>query len=113
MYALILYTTVQRLGGQEEATYLEDALRMAGFEVIKLEWHSTDQLSTFFEYKLRPIADNCSLLMVCLMSHGSRGSVIGNDMKKRPVNDILPHLNELLLKFIPLVRIVCIVYTCM
>ena len=103
MYALILYTTVQRLGGQKEAKYLEDALKMAGFEVITLEWYSSDHLETLFEYKLRPIVDNCSLLMVCLMSNGSRGSVIGNDIKERPVNDILHHLNKLLPKIIPLV----------
>ena len=76
MYALILYTTVQRLGGQKEAKYmyLEDALKMAGFEVITLEWYSTDHLATLFEYILRPIVDNCSLLMVCMLSDDHRGS---------------------------------------
>ena len=103
-YALILYNLIQRSGGEAEADYLEAALREAGCDVIKLEWQDTAELHNLIESVLSPISKSCSLLIVCLLSHGSRASVIGSQAKAKPVNEILNQLKHLLSEFTPLVR---------
>ena len=104
IYALILYTPSQRSGGEEEANYLENSLNEAGWNVIKLEWLNTVELHNLIDSSLSLIVSSCSLLLVCLMSHGSRGSVIGSEGKEKPVNDIIHQLDRLLPKSIPQVR---------
>ena len=103
-YALILYNLTQRSGGEAEADYLEAALNTAGCDVIKLEWQDTSELHNLIDSSLILISKSCSLLVVCLLSHGSRGSMIGSQGKEKPVDEILNQLNHLLSEFIPLVR---------
>ena len=71
-YALILYNLTQRSGGEAEADYLEATLNTAGCDVIKLEWQDTSELHNLIDSSLSLISKSCSLLIVCLMSHGSR-----------------------------------------
>ena len=78
-YALILYNVTQRSGSEEKANYLENSLNESGWNVIKLEWQDTAEHHNMIDSSFSPIVSSCSLLMVCLMSNGNRGSVIGSD----------------------------------
>ena len=50
------------------------------------------------------VIHNCSLLMVCMMSHGSVGSLQAGDGNSTQINSILHQLKEKLPPKIPLVR---------
>ena len=100
-YGLILYTTYNRPGAQEEADNMEQSLHTAGFDVEKTEWKDTYILNS----SLEQIARDCSLLVMCLMSHGSRGVLHGGDSHGIiRIYDVLQHLSQLIAEFIPMVR---------
>ena len=110
MSALILYNIINRPGAEEEADYMKDSLTAAGFrDTNKLQWTECDELYSMIDSHLDVILQqqqgdrNCSLLMMCLMSHGGRGSLECGG-KKIPVNDILHKLKHRLPDHLPLVR---------
>ena len=77
-YALILYNPVQR----------------ARFEVIKCEWSITPDMRKEMEKRLKEVKDKCSLITVCIMSHGYRGNIVGETGENLPINVVLDQLNE-------------------
>ena len=72
-YGLILFRSEGRQGAVAEADNLEQALLSTGCDVIKMEWSEATELHNMIESALSRIVADCSLLIVCLMSHGSSG----------------------------------------
>ena len=101
--AFIFYSSVQRRGAAEEAGKLEESLHTAGCEVSNLEWSEAIELHNLIDNTLIGRINDCSLLIVCIMAHGSRGEIKGRSGKGVPVNDILHQLNFNLPKDVPMV----------
>ena len=91
-YGLILFSSEDRQGAFEEADGLEQALRATGCDVIKMEWFEAVELHNMIDSAMMRIAGDCSLLIVCLMSHGSRGVLSGSCGGRVTVNDVLHQL---------------------
>ena len=109
MSALILYNPENRRGAEKEADYMKESLTAAGFsDINRLQWTECDGLHSMIDSHLDIILPqqqgdrNCSLLMLCLMSHGGRGSLVCRG-KKIPINDILHKLKYRLPDYLPLV----------
>ena len=104
-YGLVLFSSEDRDGAWAEADDLEHALEVAGCDVIKMEWKEGSVLRCRIAEALSSMVNDCSLLIVCLMSHGSSGVLRGRrDGEEILVNDILKHFSTSLSKDIPLVR---------
>ena len=102
-YGLILFSLEGRQGAVAEADDLEQALLTTGCDVIKMEWSEATELHNMIESALSRIVADCSLLIVCLMSHGSRGALADSHNKSIPVNHILHQFSFSLPEEIPLV----------
>ena len=102
-YGLILYSAEDRHGADEEADNFKHALETAGCDVIKLQWSNTSELDNMIDSSLTGILDDCSLLIVAVMTHGYRGALNGSEGSEIPINDILFRLEYLLPKHLPLV----------
>ena len=102
-YGLILFSAGDRPQAVAEADDLEHALKMAGCNVMKMDWNGGAELQRMIESALSRIVSDCSLLIVCLMSHGCRGVLRGSDGKEIPVNDILHQFTYTLPESLPLV----------
>ena len=96
-YALILFSSASRQGAVAEADDLEQALMTSGCDVIKMVWNRATELQCM-------IAADCSLLIVCLMSHGCRGVLRASDGEEIPVNNTLHQFSYTLPEYIPLVN---------
>ena len=101
-YGLILYSTYQRDGAEEEAENLNHALGASGCLTIKQQFSGKQDLLNGIEGAIRNIND-CSLLIVCLMSHGGRGAISGDGGEQIAIDPILQKLDHHLPKFTPLV----------
>ena len=102
-YGVILFRSEGRRGAVAEADNLEQALLIAGCDVIKMEWSEAVELHNMIESALSRIVTDCSLLIVCLMSHGSRGALADSHGQSIPVNHILHQFSFSLPQEIPLV----------
>ena len=91
-YGLILFSSENRQGAFEEADGLEETLKASGCDVIKMEWFDAVELHNMIDSAMIRIAGDCSLLIVCLMSHGSRGVLSGSCGGRVTVNDVLHQL---------------------
>ena len=100
---LVLYNLSNRQGGSEEAKALEDSLISVGCDVLKLEWSDIRELTSIVESSLESRVKECSLLIVCIMAHGSRGVIYGSEGKSLAVNEILQVLDHILPSTIPMV----------
>ena len=100
---MILFRSEGGQGAVAEADDLEQALLTTGCDVIKMEWSHAAELHNMIESVLSRVAADCSLLIVCLMSHGSRGALADRHGQKIPVNDILHQFSLSLPQEIPLV----------
>ena len=74
---VVLFTSEGRHGAYAEADDLENALLSCGLNVVKMEWAECAELFVMIESCLSRLVGNCSLLVVCLMAHGSRGMLRG------------------------------------
>ena len=102
-YGVILFRSEGRQGAVDEADDLEQALTATGCDVIKMEWSEATELHNMIESALSRVVANCSLLIVCFMSHGSRGALADSHGQRVPVNDILHQSSFSLPQDIPLV----------
>lgn len=89
MYAFICFTTSGREGALGEASYLHQALQRVGFTTLKLQWSKFEDLRIYLGRRMEEIGSNCSLLFICVMSHGAKGVVCGEDGQYGAVNDII------------------------
>ena len=80
IYAVIAYNThcgdVPRPDAGVEFANLYNALRSAGFSIlpVMIDFSACDFLSAM-EERIRQIKQSCSLLLICIMSHGSEGVI--------------------------------------
>ena len=105
---MVLYNPVSRDGALEEADNLQSGLEAVGCKVTREEWRTKVQLSKLIDEGVQS-AVGCSLLMVCIMSHGRAGN-----LKCEPhcegwdnfivMNDILLKFKTKLPKDLPMVR---------
>ena len=103
-FGLILYSSHHRRGAGEEADKLEQSLHTAGCDkIFKLEWSQAEELENMIDSSVADMKDSCSLLIVCVMSHGSRGCVQSGKGEFIPVNKILQQLTLALPDHVPLV----------
>ena len=103
-FGLILCNISDREGANEEANNIKIALESIGCEVIKIEWSAAHELGAKMDSILDSgILRNCSLLTVCMMTHGYRGVFSGSHGTEVPVNDVLNQLSVSLPDYLPLV----------
>lgn len=102
-YGLIMFNSDNRPNAAEEVQTLELALTAAGFIVQISQWSNARELLKEIKKALRCAAADCSMLFVCLMSHGSRGELAGSTGAPIAMNKVLQQLSDLLPTFLPLV----------
>lgn len=102
-YAIILYNLENREGGEEEAQNLEQAFIIARFEIFKHQWAHTYEIGVKLDDILTEITGGCSILTVCIMSHGFKGTLTGSQESKLTINDVLKQLRVTLPENLPLV----------
>ena len=101
---LILYNPDSRDGATKEAEDLHSGLQAVGCQVKEKMWTTKVELNNFIEEGLYSI-DECSLLVVCIMSHGTAGYLRCSDGDGSVViNDVLIRFSRVLPEHIPLVR---------
>ena len=77
-FGIILYNPSDREGAVEEADNLQSGLQAVGCQVFREEWTTKVQLNMCMADGLR-VADGCSVLIVCVMSHGTAGTLRSED----------------------------------
>ena len=77
-FGIILYNPSDRDGAVEEADNLQSGLKAVGCQVFREEWTTKVQLNKCMADGLRA-ADGCSVLIVCVMSHGTAGTLRSED----------------------------------
>ena len=104
---IILYSTCGRHGADEEANNYKRSLESIGASVIKLEWMDTIGLQNMLDSGLSQVIDfeSCSLLFVCVMSHGRRGVLKGSNDSEISINSLLKQVTDNLPCELPLVSI--------
>ena len=102
-YDMILYNTSNRPGAIEVADNLCQALTSAGTQTSKHEFSGSLELQNIISDTIQVVVGDCSLLVVCVMSHGGRGSISSGEREEIPISTILQQLPHHLPKFIPLV----------
>ena len=103
---LILYNPIDRENGAaEEANKIEADLKRVGFDTVKKEWESKDDLFGAINEDLdEGNVRNCSIVICCLMAHGRCGVVGGSYGDEIPINAVLQQLGSKLPQHLPLVR---------
>ena len=101
---MILYCSANRSGATKEADKLHHALLAAGCNTSKKTWNDAKGIYHLVDSALDEIVADCSLLIVCLMAHGSRGMVRGSAGEGIPINNILHQLSYRLPSHVPMVR---------
>lgn len=99
-HAMILYTSEDREGADQEADILFDALNRTGIKPAKFKWSDLDELVHIVANSSTPA--NCSLLIVCIMAHGQQG-VLLDGKAALEIDDLLQKIT--LLPHIPMVRV--------
>lgn len=102
-HGLIFFNTEDRQGAENEASYMKQALQLTGCEIIQQEWSAAHQLGDMIDNALTDILAECSLLVVCIMTHGYRGTLSGGEGTEISVNDVLNQLTTSLPGHLPLV----------
>ena len=101
---MIFCNISNREGANEEAYNIRLALKSIGCEVFEIEWSAAHELGAKMDSILDSgILRNCSLLTVCIMTHGYRGVFSGSDGTEVPVNNVLNQLSVSLPEYLPLV----------
>ena len=106
-FGLILYNPSDREGAVEEADNLQSGLQAVGCQVFREEWTTKRELSTLIDKGVRKAA-GCSLLVVCIMSHGTAGTLRCEEGETRDIviNDVIQKLRGKQSELTPLVCVV-------
>ena len=103
-FGLILYNPSDRDGAVEEADNLQSGLQAVGCQVIRAEWKKKAEIYRLIDDGARRAAEG-SLLIVCIMSHGTAGTVRSEDGDKCVlINDLMVRLTRNLQDNLPMVR---------
>lgn len=88
-----------------ESNCLKRALEVAGCDVKENAWEDAADLDDYLEDYLETVPEDCSLLFICLMSHGSAGKLCGVRGSEMSVNQILNRIKYQLHRSIPVVSL--------
>ena len=77
-YGLILYNPSDRDGAVKEADTVQSGLQSVGCQVIRAEWKKKAEIYSLIDDGARRAAKG-SLLIVCIMSHGTAGTLRSED----------------------------------
>ena len=77
-FCLILYNPSDRDGAVEEADNLQSGLQAVGCQVFKTKWTTKPEIYSLIDDGARRAAEG-SLLIVCIMSHGTAGTLRSED----------------------------------
>ena len=103
-FGLILYNPSDREGAVEEADNLQSGLQAVGCQVFREEWTTKAELSKLIRDGLQRITD-CTLLIVCIMSHGTAGALrCDDDSRSVAFNDVMFEFTRKLPPELPMVR---------
>ena len=103
-YGLILYNPSDRDGAVEEADNLQSCLKAVGCQVIREEWKKKAEIYRLIDDGARRAAE-CSLLIVCVMSHGTAGTLRSEDGDGCVlINDLMVRLTRSIPDNLPMVR---------
>lgn len=96
MYAYVCYITFDRNGAREEAGYIIRAFHESGFTVrpALINWTFTE-LIDFLNQHISQDKDDCSVIFICIMSHGGNGIIHDKDGNKGEVDDVQKVLTKL------------------
>ena len=104
MYALVYYNTFERrtplhttrAEAKEEAENMVLGLREGGFTVFEpmVDW-TYEELLVHLREKIQQHKDECSVLVICIMSHGGNGVIYDKNSIKGEINGILKITEEL------------------
>ena len=101
--AMVCYNTIQREGALEEAERLEDAFDGLGFLVLKCCWTHFNELLNWITDQLLMLDKEISLLVVCTMSHGFRGHMVGKEGSHGEITNLLHRVQSDISTTTPLV----------
>ena len=104
-YGLIFFSSEGRQGARAEAEDVQQALEASGCYVEKMDWGGAIELQHMIDDALSRISSDCSVLIVCIMSHGRRGVLEGGNGNEIPINDILNQFTQTLPANLPLVNL--------
>ena len=95
MFAFVCYTTFDREGARIEANVITKGLQECGFTVRGplIDW-TFDELILYLREHIDEVKDQCSVIFVCLMSHGENGVIKDKDGNKGEINTILKELDK-------------------
>ena len=105
-YGLVLYNPADREGAESEANDMNECLNKAGFHTRIKQWKHTYELNeeTCITRMQELAAEGLSLLVVCIMSHGTVGVLRDSGGAAMPITDILSNMRIGLPECLPLVR---------
>lgn len=103
MYGIIAFNDCNREGAYEEAEILASALQSKNISVSKTVWSTTYELMRALNNSVNAVSDDCSLLVISLMSHGRKGVICGAEDTEMEINDIWHILTHKLPETVPLV----------
>ena len=102
-FGLILYNPSDREGAVKEADNLQSGLQAVGCEVIRRKWTTKPEIYRLIDDGARRAAEG-SLLIVCIMSHGTAGTLRSEDGDKCVlINDLMVILTRSLPDNLPMV----------
>jgi len=102
-YAFVCYTSVQRKGALGEAETLAEVLRSKGFIVDLKEWKCFGDLRNWLVERTNKVRSRCSVVSVCLLSHGFGGNLIGENNSRGEIAEIIDETRKVIPPMIPLV----------
>lgn len=93
--ALICYSLQDReVGALEEACALRSSLKKVAGHVARYEWSNAHDLQRNISIGVGDMSDDCSLLFLCVMSHGGKGAFRGPDGVIVPVNKLINQISQ-------------------
>ena len=112
LHAIICYNDFKdsdkvRYEALEEATSMKIAMEKAGIRVQMFPNWSSKEIQERLKQFAKEVRDDCSAVFVCVMSHGNKGSIFGNNNEDDvySINQALQVLEQELLDCIPKVII--------
>ena len=103
-FGLILYNPSDRDGAVEEADNLQSGLQAVGCEVSRRKWTTKPEIYRLIDDGARRAAEG-SLLIVCIMSHGTAGTLKSEDGDGCVlINDLMVRLTRNVWEDLPMVR---------
>ena len=103
-FGLILYNPTDREGASEEAVNLKEGLHSVECQVFKAEWTTKPEIYSLIDDGASRAA-NGNLLIVCVMSHGTAGTLRSEDGDRCVlINDLMVRITRIVSDSLTVVR---------